>query len=226
MPARSQRNKRKDSAGDSVATISAKQNQDLGVEGLSQCDFHNLSTQELLQAISERNKDPVIDRMLKALASKIPEEVSAGIEAEKRGRSLVIAGLPESSPNLRPSAKQSELEAKVGDLLDVLGVECRPLEIYRLGKAMDTHPRLVKLVLPSRSYWITALSNSYRLRNSGFRNVYIRRSMTAAERKVDHELRQECKIRNDQAKSRMWVVYRGELKLAQDLPKSRASGNE
>ncbi|VDO24909.1 unnamed protein product [Haemonchus placei] len=161
MPAKSKRNKRKDSAGDAVATISAKQTPDLGVDGPFQSDFHSLSTQELLHAISERNKDPVIDKMLKALASKIPEEVSTGIEAEKRGRSLVIAGLPESSPNLRPSAKQSELEAEVGDLLDILGVECRPLEIYRFCKAADTRPRLVKLVLQCRSHQITALSNPY-----------------------------------------------------------------
>lgn len=46
----------------------------------------------------------------------------------------------------------------------------------------------------------------------------MRRSMTPAERMHEKELREECRERNRQLKSRVWVVYRGELRRAKDLP--------
>ncbi|KAK6044864.1 endonuclease/exonuclease/phosphatase family protein, partial [Cooperia oncophora] len=201
-----QGNKRKDSIGDPVGNSSAKR-PDLDVE---REDFHpedlsKFSAKEILYAIQQRNKDPIIDQMLEALVTKLPQEISEGIDAEKRARSLVISGLPEAPVDMRPSARQDDLESKVCKLLDILRVECRPLEIYRLGKLADSRPRLVKLVLPSRSHWATALSNSRLLRDSEFANVYIRKSMTPAERKRDYELRTECKERNKRANARVWV---------------------
>ncbi|KAK6060387.1 hypothetical protein COOONC_01955, partial [Cooperia oncophora] len=192
-----------------VGNSSAKR-PDLDVE---KEDFHpedlsKFSAKEILYAIQQRNKDPIIDQMLEALVTKLPQEISEGIDAEKRARSLVISGLPEAPVDMRPSARQDDLDSKVCKLLDILRVECRPLEIYRLGKLADSLPRLVKLVLPSRSHWATALSNSRLLRDSEFANVYIRKSMTPAERKRDYELRTECKERNKRANARVWVVYR------------------
>ncbi|KAK6011235.1 endonuclease/exonuclease/phosphatase family protein, partial [Ostertagia ostertagi] len=50
--------------------------------------------------------------------------------------------------------------------------------------------------------------------------------MTALERKQYYDLRQECKKRNEQAKNRTWVVFRGELRQVNDLPRAQqAAGN-
>ncbi|RCN53733.1 hypothetical protein ANCCAN_00227 [Ancylostoma caninum] len=42
-----------------------------------------------------------------------------------------------------------------------------------------------------------------------FSNVFIRRSMTIAERRREFELPQEAKERNRKANEHLWVVYRG-----------------
>lgn len=44
--------------------------------------------------------------------TKLPQELAEAVDAEKRGRSLVLSGLPESAPDIPPSAKQQELEGK------------------------------------------------------------------------------------------------------------------
>lgn len=90
--------------------------------------------------------------------TKPPQELAKAVEVEKRGRSLVLSGLPESASDIAPSSKQKELESKVSQVLYHLGVECRPVEVYRMGR-LKTHPRLVKLVLPSWSHWTTTLAN-------------------------------------------------------------------
>ncbi|KAK6030142.1 hypothetical protein OSTOST_03733 [Ostertagia ostertagi] len=86
-----------------------------------------------------------------------------------------------------------------------------------------SHPRLTKVVLPSKSHWLTALRNSHRLRNSDLSDIFVRRSMTPAERDREKKLRQECKARNDQLKSRVWVVYRGELWRSDEITKSQVT---
>lgn len=49
--------------------------------------------------------------------------------------------------------------------------------------------------------------------------------MTLEERKREFELRQECRERNRDLKTRAWVVYRGELRQVQDLPNVQVKGN-
>ncbi|KAK6030971.1 hypothetical protein OSTOST_02881, partial [Ostertagia ostertagi] len=49
-------------------------------------------------------------------------------------------------------------------------------------------------------------SNSYRLRNSSFKNIFVRKSMTTEERSRELQLRQECKARNDQLGNRRAVI--------------------
>lgn len=151
-------------------------------------DIAKMSVTEIITAIAERNKDPVVAKFIEGLTAKLPLEMSEMVDAEKRGRSLVLSGVPESASDLPLSSKQQELESNVSQLLDHLGVECRPVELYRMGKPNDSHPRLIKLVLPSRSHWVTALSNAYKLRSSRFKDVYIRKSLTAAERKREFNL--------------------------------------
>ena len=181
-------------------------------------DYSRLSAGEIMNAILERNKDPEIERMVLALIPKIPQEVADTMESEKRARSLVVHNLVEAPADLPPSHKQRDLEDKVNHLLDLLDVECRPVEVYRMGKMGHGRPRLVKIVLPSRSHWKKALANSYKLPNTELSSVRVRRSMTPLEMQHEKDLRNEARERNDQLKKRVWVVYRGELRRAQDLP--------
>lgn len=109
-----------------------------------------------------------------AKMAKLSQGLSKAVDAEKRARSVVLSGIPE--PYLAPpsSGKQQQLESKVIEILDQLVVNCRPVEIYRMGRPEShTHARLIKLVLPSRSHWVAALSNSNELRSSCFTFVNV-----------------------------------------------------
>ncbi|KIH44879.1 hypothetical protein ANCDUO_25088, partial [Ancylostoma duodenale] len=86
--------------------------------------------------------------MLQVLLSKqqerIKKEVADYIDAEKRGRSLVISGIDEPSASLPLKNRQADLEEKICNILDALDVDCAPTEVYRLGKRDERRPRLVK----------------------------------------------------------------------------------
>lgn len=94
-----------------------------------------------------------------------------------------------------------------------------------MGKPDSARPRLVKLVLPSKAHWLTALSNARLLRSSKFSDVFIRRSMTLEERKKEFELRQEARKGNGEVKQKQWVVYRGALVNVKNLSSKPNSGN-
>ncbi|EYB97204.1 hypothetical protein Y032_0142g2297 [Ancylostoma ceylanicum] len=161
-----------------------------------------------MRVAMERNKDPAMDRILMALSEKLQVDVSEYVDSEKKSRSIVVAGLPEANPDLRPSERQPDLEMKVTQLLDVINVECRPTEVYRLGRPDKSRSRLVKIVFSSTAHWRSALSNAKLLRSSCLPNVFIRRSMSFEERKKDYELRQLAKERNAGKQYNEWVVYK------------------
>uniref|UniRef100_A0A7I4Z602 CUE domain-containing protein n=1 Tax=Haemonchus contortus TaxID=6289 RepID=A0A7I4Z602_HAECO len=223
MPSKQQRSK-KASLSSSQPPSSSTSKGDSQIANLGAENFQNMSAMELLKSIIELNHDPAIENMLIALSEKIPMEFSDLLESDKRGRSIVISGLDEGQGGLRPSARQRDLKDKVFMVLDALDVECRPVEMYRMGKPNPKRPRLVKVVLPSRSHWRRVLANARLLREAGLPNVFIRRSMTEDERKREYELRQEARERNKGSSTREWVVYQGQLKRASELP-HRRSGN-
>lgn len=68
----------------------------------SEIDYAGMSTSELFEAMLDRNSDPLVDEMLRALIDKLPVETTEEIEEEKRNRSVVISGLKECSPNTLP----------------------------------------------------------------------------------------------------------------------------
>ncbi|KAK6030722.1 hypothetical protein OSTOST_03139 [Ostertagia ostertagi] len=77
-------------------------------------DVAGLSLNDLVSAMIERNeqiKDPIMGKYLNALVTKLPQAVTDAVEGEKRGRSLVISGIPESAAELPPSIKQKEVES-------------------------------------------------------------------------------------------------------------------
>ncbi|EYC12491.1 hypothetical protein Y032_0047g1510 [Ancylostoma ceylanicum] len=222
MPARTTRSaKSKDTGSQSASSINKS------VDASSQTlesDLMEMSIEGLLGLAMERNNDPVMERILSILSKKIPKHAVEDPDSEKRSRSIVISGLPEAEGDVRFQDRQSHLENQVSDVMEALKVECRPVELYRMGKFNPTHPRLVKVVLPSKFFWRTALANARSLRSAGFPDIYIRKSMTAEERKRDYELRLQARERNRGKPKPEWVVYRSELVHVSELPRSR-SGN-
>ncbi|EYB90673.1 hypothetical protein Y032_0216g2378 [Ancylostoma ceylanicum] len=202
-----------------ASTFVARPSQD-GIE-----DPYTLSAPELVKAILDINRDPAVERLALALSHIVSADVSKVADEEKRARSVVLSGIPEADPGSRPSERQVDLENKVMDVLNVLDVECRPVEVYRLGRPDPSRPRLIKVVFPTRAHWRTALSNGRLLRSSRLSGVFIRRSMTEEERKKDYELRQIAREKNAGLSRKEWVVYRGEVRRISELPKASSSGN-
>ncbi|KAK6764551.1 hypothetical protein RB195_024756 [Necator americanus] len=141
--------------------------------------------------------------MVPALKTKITQEVADGVEAEKRSRSIVITGLAELAADRSLIERQRGLEEKIANVLDALEVDCLPKVAYRLGKLNGNKPRLVKVVLPSRSHWTKALSRSHLQRRTSLSNIFVRKSMTAEERKRDYELRHEARLRNERSSTQL-----------------------
>ncbi|KIH63430.1 hypothetical protein ANCDUO_06267, partial [Ancylostoma duodenale] len=78
--------------------------------------------------------------MVQAIDQRLSKGFSEHVEEEKRSRSLVISGLSEPSASASRSEKLNDLETKVDAVLDILKVECRPVEAYRMGNVVDGRP--------------------------------------------------------------------------------------
>ncbi|KAK6730638.1 hypothetical protein RB195_007232 [Necator americanus] len=200
-------------------TVSQSRNDEIDVE--------SLPCAEIINEILERNTDPIIKKMVLALKTKITLEVAEGAEAEKRGRSIVTTGLAELSADESLIERHRDFEEKVANVLDAFEVDCLPEVAYRLGKFNDNKLRLVNVfvVLASRSHWAKALSRAHLLRRSSLSNIFVRKSMTAAERKRDYELRHEARLRNERPSTREWVVYKDALTHVTELPREPMTGN-
>ncbi|EYC35254.1 hypothetical protein Y032_1099g3603 [Ancylostoma ceylanicum] len=225
MPAkitRSGKNKRNSSPPSSLSA--GIENIQVNQDNAYDEDYTQMAPDVLIASISERCPDPVVHKMLSALSGMIPRNMSELVEMEKRSRSLVISGIEEPPETMRASERRKYLENKVTDILDAVDVDCFPSEVFWMGKPNSSRTRLVKVVLPSSFYWRRALANARFLRNSNFQGVFIRRSMSAEERKREFELRQLARDRNKGKKDREWVVYRGQLVQISELA-SRRSGN-
>ncbi|KAL6731782.1 hypothetical protein Aduo_002611 [Ancylostoma duodenale] len=119
-------------------------------------------------------------------------KISEFLEEKERLRSVVISNIPESSD---PYAVN--LGTYDGDCLrkifNHLSIECSPLAYYRMGRPSPGRPRLMKVVFPSRYYRDKILRNAPRMKYFPAPGVYIRPSLTRAERES---------LRNQRLKSR------------------------
>ncbi|KIH50231.1 hypothetical protein ANCDUO_19691, partial [Ancylostoma duodenale] len=136
---------------------------------------------------------PLLDELVKILTPN-PREI---VEAEKRSRSVVICGIPEGESNNSLSERALLTDKTVSVILDVLDIDVRPVEVYRLGRPVDDRPRLVKCVFPCHRPFFDVLKRASKLRSvTKFKDVFIRRSMTIEERKKDQQLRAEARELN------------------------------
>ncbi|EYB97951.1 hypothetical protein Y032_0135g1910 [Ancylostoma ceylanicum] len=147
---------------------------------------------------------PLLNKLIEIL-TLTPKEI---VESAKRARSVVFSGVAEADADLTPSERQVHTEESVQKILNVLGVEARPLEVYRMGKLVE------------------ALRNARSLRDyPEFNQIYVRRSMTPQEREKFKELRQRAYDLNQKEFNgrKVYVVYRDELVKACEIPSLKSS---
>ncbi|CAJ0609354.1 unnamed protein product [Cylicocyclus nassatus] len=105
-------------------------------------DFDNRSVGEIIETILDRNTDPLIEKLVMALKSKMPKDA----ETEKRERSIVLSGLPEAPINRPLLERKQHLEENVARVLEQINVDCWPCEIFRMGKFAED------LIAPGQTY--------------------------------------------------------------------------
>ncbi|KHJ77356.1 hypothetical protein OESDEN_23024 [Oesophagostomum dentatum] len=113
--------------------------------------------------------------------SLVDAKILEVVEEKERLRSVVISNIPESA---HPSF--SVRNAYDGDcvrkILEHLSIDCTPLSFYRMGRPYPGRFRLMKIVFPSRFYRDLILRNAPRMRYFPGPAVFIRPSLTKAER--------------------------------------------
>lgn len=115
-------------------------------------------------------------------------------EEKERKRSIVIAGLPETSG--KPSKRAADDKKNLVELFDELNVETEMVAAYRMGRPTDAdgkakpRPRLVKVVLANSHQQQRVLRYCGALKKStAFKGVFVRPSLTKEEREEDDLLR-------------------------------------
>ncbi|VDO87008.1 unnamed protein product [Haemonchus placei] len=108
-------------------------------------------------------------------------DLSHLIEEKERLRSVVISNMLELS---HPSAVSRGIRDGnyLRNVLDFLSIECGPQAFYHLWRPMDGGARLMKVVFPCRFYRDLILKNAPRMRFSNKLGIFIRPSLTKAER--------------------------------------------
>lgn len=69
-------------------------------------DFFGISVDEVVRKVMEMNKGPAIERVLIAGARRMPQKFSGLIDNDKRGRSVIICGFEQSTPDMLPFERQ------------------------------------------------------------------------------------------------------------------------
>ncbi|KAK6023416.1 hypothetical protein OSTOST_10798, partial [Ostertagia ostertagi] len=159
--------------------------------------IHGLLTEKAPEGI------PLLEKFVSSLSSFSREVV----EADKRQRSIVLYGVPEAEKTLAPSQRQAHTESFVTSVLDALDIETHPVEIYRMGSFL------------SRARKLHAIP--------AFKEIYIRKSMTRDERQKEKDLRNQARELNlkEHNGEHVYVVYKGELMKASDIPSTKKIKN-
>jgi hypothetical protein len=124
-------------------------------------------------------------------------------EELERQRSIVVIGLPEED-HQKPSQLMAADKAIVTDLLDQMGIEAQPV-IYRLGPKTNPSrkgPRLLKMILPSRSFQRRLLGQWGKNREDikkqvGLERLLIRPSLTPQQREEERKVWEQKKKRKE-----------------------------
>ena len=178
----------------------------------------NLSSTTIAEDTEDMDTDnqpphtPTPAQSPKAKISQITEEdVKEWIELKDRSRSLVMENVPEITDTA--NNRQRRDESIVMEMLDSLDVQGRPIAVWRMGRpGRSGHPRPVKIVLPCSSMQqevLAKLPNLWR-RNANFRHVYVRPSISQAQRHQEYLLRQE-KRQLEKETGRRYTIREGRV---------------
>lgn len=162
---------------------------------------------------------------LSSLSTSSIDNQTSAIEEDRRLRSCVIERLAESTHQLPSKRVQYDREA-VTALLDTLGIETSGLVHFRMGRITNGRPRLLKLMLPTRSMQQLILQRASKLRfDSRFNGVFIRPSLTQAQRTKEYQLREQKRQLNREGIN--VVVYDGKVlpRVQADLLNAQTSAN-
>lgn len=148
----------------------------------------NRRNAELLEEIkSLREENSFLkEELMKArsLASYHTENgrIAGQSEDSEHKRSIVLSNVVESSAASSLARNAHDFDC-VFKILDFLGVECKPVAVYRMGRLQQNRPRLVKVVLPASRFQADAVRRTPRLRFFPFqKGIYLRPSLTREER--------------------------------------------
>lgn len=148
-------------------------------------------------------------RLLDILLTQSPNnkftESEDPAEQKERLRSIVVVGLPESSG--KPSERGDADHRKLRELFDELDVEAKVSNCYRMGQKSEGRNRLTKVVLATSAQQRTVMTAAKKLKNSAaFKGVFLRPSMTPAQRDEDAKLRKELYERRQKGE---FVIIKG-----------------
>lgn len=143
------------------------------------------------------------------------------LKEEERLRSVVISNVSEIGDNI--TSKQTNDMNFVNDLINELNIDANYTKIFRMGSQKITktstidesfkltikntqQPRLLKLVLVSSTQQKNLLRLAKKLKNTQkFSNLFIRPSLTFAQREAEFKLR--CELRDRRAKGEKVGFY-------------------
>ncbi|KAL3076956.1 hypothetical protein niasHT_040183 [Heterodera trifolii] len=144
------------------------------------------------------------------------------LEEERRLHSVVVVNLPESEETV-PSARVNTDFVNAQSMLDTCDIECRPCQVYRMGKKSD-RPRLMKIEFPTKKHAQNFLRNKTKLKNHNkFNNVLVRPSLSKQRLSERSRLIGICKndhINNPNSNS---VIYAGHVMSASDISRYKSN---
>lgn len=157
-----------------------------------------------------------------SMEAKIEKRVEIALESfrdrEERKCNIIVHNIPE--PDSESANKKLDDESALHDIF--CAVQCEDVGLgsfIRLGKPMETKPRLVKLTLDSVTSKHKLLGNSKLLRRKNgdgyaahkWSNIYITPDLTKAERDINSELRKELGRRKTATSNDDLVIFRGKI---------------
>ncbi|KAK6049852.1 hypothetical protein COOONC_12646 [Cooperia oncophora] len=138
------------------------------------------------------------------------------LQKQKSASGQLLFGVSEPDKNLPVSSRQAYTESVIAGLLDALDIETRPVEIHRIGNAVEGKPRLVKCILPPRRHYFEILLRAQSLRTFCFQCIRMFREeiddqRKARERQGAYVWRARELNQKKHNGERIYVVYKGEL---------------
>ena len=152
------------------------------------------------------------------LAGSAQLSAKADGEGEKlRNCSVVFLRIPESLVE-KPRDRNKADRDTVLDILDDIGVDGVPVNVFRMGVFNAGRWRPVKVVFSNPHDASQVIRNSPRLKSSRFKDIYVRRSMTPSELAEHRRLR--LQLKEARKTNPNVVIFKNSIYDRSELPRS------